>query len=118
MRAAGEDCVDSFAVETAGRLLLHDFLLAFVKTGVIPGVVPRHHEILERFVLNYNAISIVTDSNNGRVTDHQPIQDLVYLRHLCFELTPQLRLAVVLGETHPSLHAFFLHISHPSNSDE
>ena len=77
--AAGQYWADSFTVETAGHLFLHDFLLAFVKTGVIPGVVPRHHEIFECFVLNYNAISVVTNSNNRRVTDHQLIQDLVNL---------------------------------------
>ena len=109
--------MDSFAVETAGRLLWHGFLLAFVKTGVIPGVVPRHHEILECLVSNYNAISVVTDSNNRRVTDRQPIQGLVCSSYLCFELTPRLTLAVVLGETHPLLHAL-LHISHPPMGDE
>ena len=79
MQAAAEACADSLAVETAGRLLLDHFLLAFVKTGVIPGVVPRHHEILESLILNYNAISVVTNSSNRRVADHQPTQGLVCL---------------------------------------
>lgn len=59
MGVAGEEVCQSISAGIVGCRVMHSFPLAFVETGVIPSIIPRHHEILECFILDCDAVSDV-----------------------------------------------------------